>query len=188
MSRDFVRRVLVVEDEALLRALLKSTLATHGFEVDTASDAVSASRMMKAFDPDVMVVDIDLGEGALGASAEINYDLDDEIPDLLFRDRNAQVAVIEIIREVVSNAMKHSKSNKLSFKIGRYQGVSSSLGIISISAVFDGTRIDKTFPGTGMRTIGELSSHFDYHSDRKSNYFTAEVPVSAQLIDATTGT
>lgn len=66
MSRDFVRRVLVVEDEALLRALLKSTLATHGFEVDTASDAVSASRMMKAFDPDVMVVDIDLGEGALG--------------------------------------------------------------------------------------------------------------------------
>lgn len=123
-----------------------------------------------------------------GASAEINYDLDDEIPDLLFRDRNAQVAVIEIIREVVSNAMKHSKSNKLSFKIGRYQGVSSSLGIISISAVFDGTRIEKTYPGTGMRTIGELSSHFDYHSDRKSNYFTAEVPVSAQLIDATTGT
>lgn len=66
MSRDFVRRVLVVEDEALLRALLKSTLATHGFEVDTASDAVSASRMVKAFDPDVMVVDIDLGEGLNG--------------------------------------------------------------------------------------------------------------------------
>lgn len=123
-----------------------------------------------------------------GASAEINYELDDEIPDLLFRDRNAQVAVIEIIREVVSNAMKHSKSNKLSFKIGRYQGVSSSLGIISISAVFDGARIEKTYPGTGIRTIGELSSHFDYHSDRKSNYFTAEVPVSAQLIEATTGT
>lgn len=66
MSRDFVRRVLVVEDEALLRALLKSTLETHGFEVETAPDAVIANRTVKTFDPDVMVVDIDLGEGLNG--------------------------------------------------------------------------------------------------------------------------
>lgn len=123
-----------------------------------------------------------------GASAEISYDLDDEIPDLLFNDRNAQVAVIEIIREVVSNAMKHSKSETLKFKIGRYQGVSESLGIITISAVFDGVKIGKTHAGNGLRTIGELSSHFSYHSDSKANYFSAEVPVTAQLSVATTGT
>jgi DNA-binding NarL/FixJ family response regulator len=66
MSRDFVRRVLVVEDEALLRALLKSTLENHGFEVEIAPDAVIANRTVKTFDPDVMVVDIDLGEGLNG--------------------------------------------------------------------------------------------------------------------------
>ncbi|HEY7796436.1 MAG TPA: response regulator transcription factor [Microbacteriaceae bacterium] len=66
MARDFVRRVLIVEDEALLRALLKSTLENHGFEVESASDAMTAKRMVNRFDPDVMVVDIDLGEGLNG--------------------------------------------------------------------------------------------------------------------------
>lgn len=66
MARDFVRRVLVVEDEALLRALIKATLENHGFEVESAPDAIKASRLVKSFDPDVMVVDIDLGEGLNG--------------------------------------------------------------------------------------------------------------------------
>ena len=123
-----------------------------------------------------------------GASAEITYSLDDEIPDILFDDNNAHVAVIEIIREVVSNAMKHSDSTKLAIKIGRYQGVSDKLGVITISAVFDGKSIDSTYPGTGLKTISELSSHFSHHSDSKANYFNAEVPVSAQLSVATTGT
>ena len=123
-----------------------------------------------------------------GASAEINYSLDDEIPDILLNDNNAHVAVIEIIREVVSNAMKHSASTKLAIKIGRYQGVSDQLGVITISAVFDGKEIESTFPGNGLKTISELSSHFGHHSDSKGNHFNAEVPVSAQLIVATTGT
>ena len=66
MSRDFVRRVLVVEDESLLRSLLQSTLLAHGFEVDVAADAISAHKIVKSFDPDVLVVDIDLGDGLNG--------------------------------------------------------------------------------------------------------------------------
>ena len=123
-----------------------------------------------------------------GASAEIQYQLDDEIPDILLNDNNAHVAVIEIIREVVSNAMKHSESTRLKFKIGRYQGVSETLGLMTISASFDGTPIGNLYPGNGLKTISELSSHFDYRSDSKQNYFNAEVPVSAQAIVATTGT
>ena len=123
-----------------------------------------------------------------GASAEIKYSLDDEIPDILFNDNNAHIAVIEIIREVVSNAMKHSMSTQLNIKIGRYQGVSERLGVITISAVFDGTEVDELYPGNGLQTISELSSHYGYHSDSKGNHFNAEVPVSAQLSVATTGT
>lgn len=66
MSRDFVRRVLVVEDEALLRSLLEANLASKGFEVRVAADAMSANSIVKTFDPDVLVVDIDLGEGLNG--------------------------------------------------------------------------------------------------------------------------
>ena len=66
MTRSFVRRILVVEDEALLRSLLASTLTFRGFEVQTAESALEANRAVKKFDPDVLVVDIDLGEGSNG--------------------------------------------------------------------------------------------------------------------------
>ena len=123
-----------------------------------------------------------------GASAEISYVLEDEIPDILLHDSNAHIAVIEIIREVVSNAMKHSKSTSIKFKIGRFHGVSETLGVITISASFDGEVVDGLFPGNGLKTIGELSSHFSYRSDSQMNYFNAEVPVSVQVSVATTGT
>lgn len=66
MARDFVRRVLVVEDEPLLRSLLASNLSSRGFEVQEAAEAISANRIVRDFDPDVLVVDIDLGDGLNG--------------------------------------------------------------------------------------------------------------------------
>ena len=66
MARDFVRRVLVVDDDALLRSLLSSTLSSYGFETQTAENAITAHRQVKGFDPDVLLVDIDLGEGVNG--------------------------------------------------------------------------------------------------------------------------
>ena len=66
MARDFVRRVLVVEDESLLRSLLEANLVSRGFEVQVAADAISANKIVKSFDPDVLVVDIDLGDGLNG--------------------------------------------------------------------------------------------------------------------------
>jgi len=66
MARDFVRRVLIVDDDALLRSLLSSTLSSYGFETQTAENAITAHRQVKGFDPDVLLVDIDLGEGVNG--------------------------------------------------------------------------------------------------------------------------
>lgn len=61
-----LRRVLVVEDEPLIRSLVTSVLATAGFEargVDTAGLAIAA---LREFDPDALVVDLDLGDGPGG--------------------------------------------------------------------------------------------------------------------------
>jgi len=123
-----------------------------------------------------------------GSSALIEFKMDEDTVELLGNDPNAHVAVVEIVREVVSNAMKHSDSNKIVFNVGRYQAVSETLGIILVSAEFDGTKITDTKPGFGLRTISELTTHFSYHSDAKGNHFSAEVPVSNQRILATTGT
>ncbi len=61
------RRVLVVEDEPLIRSLTLSLLANAGFEplgVETAADAIVG---LRDFDPDALLVDLDLGEGPGGA-------------------------------------------------------------------------------------------------------------------------
>lgn len=60
------RRVLVVEDDGFMGSLMAGALTTEGFEAICAQSAVEAARTLKTFDPDVVLVDIDLGEGPSG--------------------------------------------------------------------------------------------------------------------------
>lgn len=62
----YQRRVLVIEDEALLRDLLAQTIGSHGFEVSTAANALEARTAFDAEDHDAIVVDINLGAGIDG--------------------------------------------------------------------------------------------------------------------------
>ena len=66
MGQSFVRRVLVVDDEPIIRTLVSERLTQHGFECYTAADALSAKRVMLKEDPDALVVDLDLGDGPSG--------------------------------------------------------------------------------------------------------------------------
>jgi DNA-binding NarL/FixJ family response regulator len=60
------RTIVVVENESLLRDLIARSLETAGFDVSTAANAADAKRAVKAADPDVCVVDIELGPGPNG--------------------------------------------------------------------------------------------------------------------------
>lgn len=62
----FQRRILIVEDDAFMGSLMTDALATKGFDAQLAASAVEAKRQLKAFDPDVVLVDIDLGDGPNG--------------------------------------------------------------------------------------------------------------------------
>lgn len=62
----FQRRILVVEDDAFMGSLMVGALANEGFEAQLAPTAVKAKRLLNSFDPDVVLVDIDLGEGPTG--------------------------------------------------------------------------------------------------------------------------
>ncbi len=70
MSRDRVtdtqRRVLVIEDEGLLRTMLRDVLTAAGFSVLAVADAAAAARQFDEFDPDAILSDIDLGSGVSG--------------------------------------------------------------------------------------------------------------------------
>ena len=74
------RTIVVVENESLLRDLIARSLETAGFDVSTAANAADAKRAVKATDPGICVVDIELGPGPNG------FDLADylarEAPDV----------------------------------------------------------------------------------------------------------
>lgn len=60
------RRVLIVEDEPLMASLLDEVLTGHGFEVRTSPDVATARREVDRFDPDMLLLDVSLGDGPTG--------------------------------------------------------------------------------------------------------------------------
>jgi CheY-like chemotaxis protein len=58
MSHDHPGRVLVVDDELLVRAMLRDFLTTVGDEVATAGSGAEALEMVQTFEPDVIIVDM----------------------------------------------------------------------------------------------------------------------------------
>ena len=58
--------VLVVEDEPLVRSLLTSILVSDGFQVRAAKNAAEARATLKDFQPQVAILDIELGDGPSG--------------------------------------------------------------------------------------------------------------------------
>jgi DNA-binding NarL/FixJ family response regulator len=75
-----VRRVLLVEDEDFIAALLIEVLGRAGFEVRRAPDVLSARRLVNTFDPDVALLDISLGPGPNGI--DLAHYLDRVHPDI----------------------------------------------------------------------------------------------------------
>ena len=55
-------RILIIEDEEILRFSFKSLLAKEGYEVQTAEDYTSAFEIISDFDPDLIIADIILGK------------------------------------------------------------------------------------------------------------------------------
>ena len=59
-------RVLLVEDEEFTRALLSQALTGAGVEVRACATAAEALQVLHAFDPHVVMTDLDLGPGPSG--------------------------------------------------------------------------------------------------------------------------
>jgi DNA-binding response OmpR family regulator len=55
-------RVLVVEDDAVIRSLIAVTLSVEGFEVFEAADGIDALVMAATIEPDLVVLDATLPE------------------------------------------------------------------------------------------------------------------------------
>jgi DNA-binding NarL/FixJ family response regulator len=63
---EFRLRVLIVDDEPLVRALLTEVIKSLGYEVRSAESAADARKICQSFDADVAIIDVDLGPGPNG--------------------------------------------------------------------------------------------------------------------------
>lgn len=72
--------MLIVEDDALLASLVKNVLLQADFAVEIASETASARRKVKQFDPDLVLLDLALGDGPSGI--HLAHALNDTRPDI----------------------------------------------------------------------------------------------------------
>ena len=63
VDHGFQRRLVIVDDDPLMSRLLRDALEGVGFEVDAAPSAAAARRILREFDPDIALVDLELGGG-----------------------------------------------------------------------------------------------------------------------------
>jgi len=61
-----VRKALVVEDDGMVASLIATALERANFEVEKAASVAEARRAVDKFDPDVVLIDISLGDGPTG--------------------------------------------------------------------------------------------------------------------------
>ncbi len=82
--------ILVVDDDARLRALLSRYLAERGFRVTTAADAAEARARLRSVSPDLLVLDVMMpGESGLDLTAALRNEHPGELPVLLLTARGA---------------------------------------------------------------------------------------------------
>ena len=74
------RRILIVEDEPLMSSLLSQSLTSADFDVENSSDTASARKKIDSFDPDILLLDISLGDGPSGL--HLAHAIDQARPDI----------------------------------------------------------------------------------------------------------
>lgn len=60
------RFALVIDDDPIICTLVASILKVNGFETRTAANVSAARHILRTYEPDIAVVDLDLGEGPSG--------------------------------------------------------------------------------------------------------------------------
>lgn len=121
-------------------------------------------------------------------TASISYDIDSFTKSILAEDNSAQLAVTEVIREITSNAMKHSNSAFVDFKITVPKTwPEGGLVNLRLTANFDGQVVNIERHGNGLQVIEELTSDYFYQLAGSINEFWCEIPVQLSKT-ASTGT
>jgi two-component system KDP operon response regulator KdpE len=90
VQNDIVGKILVVDDEPQITRVLRSSLVSNGYVVETASDGISALEKIAAWSPDMVITDISMPRmDGIALCAEIRAHSNTPILVLSVRDQEA---------------------------------------------------------------------------------------------------
>jgi two-component system, OmpR family, KDP operon response regulator KdpE len=89
-------RILIVDDEAQIRRIMRTTLAGAGYEVDDAKTGEEALDKLREFRPELVLLDINMpGMGGLAACREIRSD--PNVAIIMLTVHNTEAAKVEAL-------------------------------------------------------------------------------------------
>lgn len=140
------RRVLIVEDDTLLASLVTTSLQEAGFQVRTAVSSLEARKQIKTFDPDLVLLDLDLGEGPSGV--HLAHVLSDQRPD---------IAILVLTKHAHAQSVS-PKENDLPESVGfiRKQSVTAPTELV---AAIEKVLADRPFEVRQDQNLSGLSSN-----------------------------
>ena len=89
-------RILIVDDEPRIRRVMRTTLASEGYEVDDAKTGEEALEKVREFRPDLVLLDINMtGMGGMATCRTIRSDTN--IPIIMLTVRNAEADKVQAL-------------------------------------------------------------------------------------------
>lgn len=108
-------------------------------------------------------------------TAEITIDLPDELAEVISNQPLATESLVEVVREFVTNAIRHGGANKISVRVFRIDEHRFAIEVID-----NGSGISPdSKPGFGSKLISELSLRFSQTSEQDTTRSYAEIVLSS---------
>lgn len=107
---DLARRVLIVDDDPLVATLVESLLSARGFATSSCGDATTARQRVAEFDPDLVILDVNLGGGPTGL--QLGYVLARLHPELALMYLTRYPTAVIADRAMAEHARHHAVLSK----------------------------------------------------------------------------
>jgi two-component system cell cycle response regulator len=169
------RRILVVEDDDVLRDVLRSLLEEHGYEVATAASAAEALRAARETPPALLLLDLGLpDQDGLTVAGELGHDRRTAgTPVLLLSGHEDLAARFRICRDVPGDFLrKPYRAEELLARVERCLSDADARARLRSDA-----RIDDL---TGLGNVRLLEERLAVETARRERYGT---PLTVVVID-----
>lgn len=161
-------RIKLTHAESISPELIEDVLS----DLESAKQELSMPDSDLATDFESQLSDlIDFWQGVCA----ITHSLDQQSKVSLLADSSAAQAVMEIVSEGVSNAVKHSQANQVELIITQESPVSVSVNLMHTSM---GNSEQLTTSGLGTQIMNQLSLNWSFSIQQGSAKLLAEIPVS----------